>query len=61
MGKVIRTLWEAVATLALYDEANRAGFFNKMKPHFVKLTRLSQAPSRSVFTVASLDGSTVLR
>jgi len=37
MGKVIRTLWVAVATLALYDEANRAGFFNKMKPHFEKL------------------------
>ena len=37
MDKVIRTLWVAVATLALYNEAKRAGLIDKAKPYFAKM------------------------
>jgi hypothetical protein len=37
MNTVIRTLWAAVATLALYNEAKRAGLIDKAKPYFVKM------------------------
>jgi hypothetical protein len=37
MDKVIRTLWVAVATLALYNEANKAGLIDKAKIQFAKV------------------------
>ena len=37
MERVLRTLWAAVAVLALYNEANKAGLIDKAKPYFAKM------------------------
>lgn len=37
MNTVIRALWAAVAVLALYNEAKKAGLIDKAKPYFAKM------------------------